>query len=139
MKPKLQALFVVLALIAGAFYVVHAGDMAASYSGASTSAKPQTTDTDLVIAHKVAVNQSPGTFVNITTAGTTSKTSVATLDRIVINTVAAGSTLIVKDGTNAIATLTTAAQASLAYGAAITTGSLVLVSDSTANITVVYK
>lgn len=81
---------------------------------------------------------------NITTATTTLvKTGRGTLGRIVVNTLGAGSAIAIYDGLTAggtlIATVSSAAQASLAFGAAFVTGLCVVTSGGTpANITVLY-
>ncbi len=81
---------------------------------------------------------------NITTAATTLvKTGRGTLGRVIVNTLGAGSSIAIYDGLDAggtlLATMSSAAQASLAYGVVFTTGLCVVTSGGTpADITVAY-
>jgi hypothetical protein len=84
------------------------------------------------------------TPVNITTAATTLiKTGRGTIGRVIVNTAGAGSSIAIYDGLTAagtlIATVSSAAQTSLTFGAAVSTGLCVVTSGGTpANITILY-
>ncbi len=110
---------------------------------------PQTGDSDLVIHNKAAVAQTQlaagNSFRNITTATTTAvKASAGVLVSITVNTAGAGSTITLYDNTAAsgtkIATLTSAAQTTLIYNVAFSTGlTAVTASGTPADITVSYR
>jgi hypothetical protein len=111
-----------------------------------TTPAPDTEDTEVVIAHKVAVAQTgSNSFTNITTATTTAvKSGAGIIDRIIVNTAGAGSTLVLYDNTAAsgtkIGTFTTAAQTSLTVNCAFATGlTAVTASGTAADITVIYR
>lgn len=82
------------------------------------------------------------TYSYISSTGTTAITSANILDRILIGTAGtADSSITLKDGTNAFATVSTSAQASLPLGVTVTTGSLSVISSGTtgAKLTVSYR
>lgn len=111
---------------------------------------PQTGDSALIISNKAAVAQTRlaagNSFVNITTATTTVvKASGGILERVVINTVGAGSTITLYDNASAasgtkIGTLTSALQASLSYNVAFSNGLVAVTASGTAaDVTFVYR
>jgi hypothetical protein len=140
MKIKIKLILCAILAIIG--IPVLAADL--SYSPLT----PQTGDSELVIQHKAQLAETitalavrPGTYRNITASGTTTLTSVKALDRIVVNKAGGTDTsIVVKDGATAFATVSGAAQATLEYRVAITSGTLELVTTGTApNVTVVYR
>lgn len=137
---KRQGLLYTLAAILALAGLVEAARMT------HTSPAPDTGDTPLVLANKVAVAQTgSNSFTNITTATTTAvKSGAGIIDRIIVNTAGAGSTLTLYDNTAAsgtkIGTFTTAAQASLTINCAFATGlTAVTASGTAADITVIYR
>ena len=106
-----------------------------------TKLKPQSGDDPLIAAHRAAVASAPGNYKAISTSGTTS-VAAAALDRLIVNTAGSSdSKIVITDGTNALATVSTAAQAALTYSAALTTGTVnIVVTGTTApNLTVITK
>lgn len=109
---------------------------------------PQSGDSDLVIRNKQAVAiarmERGNTYTNITANGTNSVTGPVVLERLVIGTAGANSTVTLSDvtstATNAIGTFSTTSQASLMLNVR-TTGDLRAVSTSTtpANVTLSYR
>ncbi|GEM_PF-4744948 len=125
MKKPLLIAAAIAAVIVGAVY---ATDLNTTFS----SLKPQTNDTELVIAHKQAISAAPSAYSYISTTGTTTVTSINAITRVVIGTAGtADSSLILKDGTTTLATVSTAAQASIPIDAVLTTGTLKLISSGT--------
>lgn len=107
-----------------------------------TTVVPQAGDTELVIAHKLALAQSPTLYRAIATTGTTTLTGVAELRRIVVGTAgSADSAIVVTDGTTALASVTTAAQADLTLGVVIGTGTVKIVNTGTTSgtLTIGYR
>ncbi|MDP3851969.1 MAG: hypothetical protein Q8Q59_15815 [Luteolibacter sp.] len=111
---------------------------------------PQTGDTPTVIANKAAVSQARlaagCSYANVTTATTTVvKASAGVLERIVINTLGAGSTITLYDNASAasgtkIATLTSAIQNSITYNVAFANGLVAVTASGTAaDVTFVYR
>jgi hypothetical protein len=140
MKTKFK--FILFAILAIIGIPVLAADL--SYSPLT----PQTGDSELVIQHKAQLAETitalavkPGSYSNITATGTTTITGVNALDRIVVNKAGGTDTsIVIKDGATTFATMSGAAQATLEYRVAITTGTLQLVTTGTApNVTVVYR
>lgn len=139
---KLSSIIVLTALLA-CIATVMAGTL--SY----TTPLPQTGDSALVIANKVAVGQAAlangNSYSNITTAATTTvKSGAGVLDRLVINTGGTGSTATIYDNTAAsgtkIATLTTATQGTILYNVRFGTGLTVVTASGTpADLTVSYR
>lgn len=132
-------LFTILALLA------LAGMLQAARMTYTTPA-PDTGDTPTVIANKIAVAQTgSNSFRNITTATTTAvKSGAGIVDRIIVCTAGAGSTLTLYDNTagsgTKIGTFTTAAQSSITLNCAFDTGlTAVTASGTAADITVVYR
>lgn len=105
---------------------------------------PKDTDSELVIAHKVAAAAASGnSFANITTNTTTVvKTGSGVLDRIVIGTAGTSSVITVYDNTAAsgtkIGTVSGDAQAVLVFGVRFATG-LTIVTTGAPNVTVSYR
>lgn len=106
----------------------------------------QTGDSALVISNKVAAAQSgANSYKNITTATTTAvKATAGVLERVIINTAGAGSTITLYDNTagsgTKIATITSAAQTVLSFNCQFTTGlTAVTASGTAADITIVYR
>lgn len=113
-----------------------------TYSPASV----QSGDSALVIANKVAVAQSgANSYKNITTAATTAvKATAGVLERVIVNTAGAGSTITLYDNTagsgTKIATMTSAAQGVLSFNCSFTTGlTAVTASGTPADITIIYR
>ena len=111
-----------------------------------TSPAPDTGDTPTVIANKIAVAQTgSNSFTNIPTATTTTvKSGAGIVDRIIVNSGGASSTLVLYDNTagsgTKIGTFTTAAQASLTLNCAFATGLTAVTANGTAaDITVIYR
>lgn len=102
---------------------------------------PQSGDSYTVKEDKQFITLGPVLYSNISTSGTTAISSAAgKVDRVVVGIAgAAASSVIIKDGTNAIATLNTTVPITYWLGAAVTTGTLSAVTSSTANITVLYR
>lgn len=137
--------FIILALLAF-IGILQAATL--TYSPAA----PQTGDTEQVINHKAAVaatttaeNTGGGSFVNITTATTTAvKASAGVIERLIVNSAGAGSTLVLYNNTAGsgakIGTFTTAIQGSIEINAAFGTGlTAVSASGTPADITIVYR
>ena len=110
-----------------------------------SSLVPQTSDNDLILLHKSQVSVGKlanGNLVsNITASGTNSVTAVV-LERIVVNTAgSADSAAILKSGSTTLATLSTGAQASIAYNVVIASGTLTVISSGTTapNLTLSYR
>jgi hypothetical protein len=102
---------------------------------------PQAGDQDVQIQHKQALDVAPKVYSSIAATGTTSL-ACASLDRITIGTAgSADSKLVLTDGTNAVATISTAAQSSLPFNIVITTGTLNIVATGTTapKVTVSYR
>lgn len=140
----------IVAAILGMIGILSAATL--SYSPAA----PQTGDSALVISNKAAVAatttaaklttlEAGNSFVNITTATTTAvKASGGVLERIIVNTAGAGSTLTIYNNTAGsgakVGTMTTAAQCSQTFNVACSTGITVVTASGTpADITVVYR
>jgi 4-hydroxyphenylpyruvate dioxygenase-like putative hemolysin len=126
-------------------------------------AAPQTGDSALVISNKaavaatttatqttaaasaLAVQNAGSSFANVTTATTTAvKASAGVLERIIVNTAGAGSTLTIYNNTAGsgakVGTMTTAAQGCFEFNVNCTTGiTVVSASGTPADITVVYR
>ncbi len=147
----------IVAAILGMIGILSAATL--SYSPAA----PQTGDSALVISNKqavaatttaaqttaaaaaLAVQNGGGSFANITTATTTAvKATPGVLERIIVNTAGAGSTLTIYNNTAGsgakVGTMTTAAQGSFEFNVACSTGiTVVSASGTPADITVVYR
>lgn len=111
-----------------------------------TPAAPQTGDSALVIANKVAAAQAgANSFKYIATATTTAcKSGAGVLVGVVINTGGASSVCTLYDNTagsgTKIAVINTAAQGSLIYGLQFTTGLTAVTATGTpADITIIYR
>lgn len=109
--------------------------------------EPQTGDQEIVIRHKEAVATvqtakalALASYQHISTTGTTTLAGVTALDRLVISKAGGGDTVIaLKDGTAPIANASGAAPASLHYGVALASGTLVVVVTGTApDVTVAH-
>lgn len=104
---------------------------------------PQDNDSALVLANKLAVSASSNKSSNISTATTTVvKSGSGIIERILIGTAVAATTVVVYDNTAAsgtkITTASTTAQGNLVLGCRFATG-LTIVTDGTANITIIYR
>jgi hypothetical protein len=154
---KNKSFLFVLCAVLGMLGILSAATL--SYSPAA----PQTGDSALVIGNKqavastttaaqttlaaaaLAVQNAGGSYANITTATTTTvKTGAGVLLGVIVNSAGAGSTITLYANTagsgTKIATLTSAAQTSLTYDLAFTTGlTAVTASGTPADITIVYR
>ncbi|MDD5349499.1 MAG: hypothetical protein PHQ12_04735 [Chthoniobacteraceae bacterium] len=128
---KLFSLFTA-AILATVVAPAFAGDLA------YPTLVPQTADTELVIAHKSVLAQAPRRSINITTTGTTS-VPAAMFDRLIVNTAGTASSVVLTDGTTAIASATTTAQTWLPFGIVLSSGTLTAVTTGTANITITFR
>jgi hypothetical protein len=101
---------------------------------------PQTGDTDLQIAHKGAIATAPRLWTNLTTSGTFT-VAAATLDRVIVGTSGTTSQVVLKDGTNTIATATTTTQIALPFSLALSSGTLTAITTggAPANLTITYR
>jgi len=134
---ELIIVIAIIALLSGfAVPAAHAGDL--SY----LTLVPQTGDSDLVMRNKFNLQSAPKLNSYITASGTLALAPAVVFDKVVIGTAGSSdSKVIIQDGTNAIATISTASQAVLSVNTVITSGSMVVItSGSTApKLTVIYR
>lgn len=104
---------------------------------------PQNGENELQLQHKVLLAASSNKYSNLTSAATTIvKSGSGILEKIIINTGVASTTVTVYDNTAAsgtkIATAATTTQGVLTYGCRFGTG-LTVVTSGAADITLVYR
>lgn len=104
---------------------------------------PQSGENELELQHKVMLAASSNKYSNLASAATTTvKSGSGILEKIVVNTGVASTTVTVYDNTAAsgtkIATASTTAQGVLIYGCRFGTG-LTVVTSGAADITIVYR
>ena len=107
---------------------------------------PQTGDSELILRNKQAVAATRlefgNSYLNVATTGTNNIAGPVVLDRVVVGTAGVGATLSLLDvtasGTTTIATMSTAAQASLSLGVRVS-GTLRAITSGTASVTLSYR
>lgn len=138
MKTKLRSIITAIAVITALALapVAPAADL-------KYTTLPQETDSELVLAHKKAVEASSNTFAYISTATTTAvKSGSGVLEKIIVSTVGSSSTATIYDNTagsgTVIGVINTDSLGTYHYGGRFGTG-LTIVTVGTPKITVVYR